>query len=306
MEQLLHKLRQLQSEKPSAYLSAGPPDLQSFLYGSAFETRACGEEYFWHGLKRGGDPAHPFVIFQYTLEGSGVFLEQHRKQRLGPQMAFTAIVPSDHAYYLPADSIRWSFFWLNISHPYIVSRIEHRMKTVGPLLRVPPESILLLQAYKLLASLYQAPFPDPFREEQALFDFLIEYERTAFHLRYPSSEREQLLQHVRAVVSGSLRQPLGVEELAKRYGMSRSHFSHYFKSMTGTTPARFIIQVRLDEAIHLLLHTPRTLEEVANETGFADANHLCKVFRRFLYMSPGEWRSQIHSPLVGKGFSRKT
>lgn len=294
MEQLLQKLYQLQAEKPSPYQRVGLPDSESFLYGSAFETRTFGEKYFWHGLKRGGDPAHPAVIFQYTLEGQGILAEKHRKQKLEPQMAFTAIVPSEHAYYLPSDATSWSFFWLNITHPYIVSRIEQRMKTVGSLLRLAPESRLLLQAYKLLVSLYQAPFQDPLSNEQALFDFLIEYERTAFHMLYPSSEREQLLQHVRSTLLSSLHLPLGVEELAERSSMSRSHFSRYFKSVTGTTPAHFITQVRLDEAIHLLLHTALKLEEVAAETGFADANHLCKVFRRYLHVSPGELRSQIH------------
>lgn len=305
MEQLLHKLRQLQVEKPSVYQRVGPPDSQSFLYGSACETRLFGEKYFWHGLKRGGDPAHPFVIFQYTLEGRGVFIEKHKKQKIEPQMAFTAIVPSDHVYYLPSDSTGWTFFWLSTSHPYIVSRIEQRVKTAGSLLKLPPESMLLLQAYKLLASMYQTPLQDPFREEQALFDFLVEYERAVFHLLHPSSEREQMLQQVKAAVLSSLQQPLGVDELAERYAMSRSHFSHAFKSVTGMTPARFIIQVRLDEAIHLLLHTTLKLEEVASETGFADANHLCKVFRRHLHMSPGELRSQIHPHVLRKGSSRK-
>lgn len=115
-----------------------------------------------------------------------------------------------------------------------------------------------------------------------------------------------MLQQVRAAVSSSLRQPLGVEKLAERYAMSRSHFSHYFKSVTGTTPAHFITQVRLDEVIHLLLHTSLKLEEVADETGFADANHLCKVFRRHLHMSPGELRSQIRPRQARKSFSRST
>ena len=91
------------------------------------------------------------------------------------------------------------------------------MKTVGPLLRLWPESLLLLRAYKLLASMYQASLRDPFSVEHALFDFLMEYERTAFYLLYPASEREKLLQQVRTAVLNSLRQPLGVEELAERY-----------------------------------------------------------------------------------------
>ena len=293
MEQLVRKLRHLQVGKVSPYQRVSLPDSQSFLHGAAFESRTFEEEYFWHGLKRGTDPRHPFVIFQYTLEGIGVFTDSHHQQKLEPQMAFTAIVPSDHAYYLPADSTNWSFFWFCTSHPYVVSRIEQRMKTDGALLRLPLESMLLLQAYKLLLSLYQAPFRDPFSEEHALFDFLIEYERTMFYAQRPLSEREQLLQQVKSAVIHSLQHSWSVDELAEQYAMSRSHFSHYFKQVTGMTPALFITQVRLDEARHFLLNTTLRLEEIASETGFADANHLCKVFRRHLHMSPGELRSQV-------------
>ncbi len=290
MDQLVNKLRHLQAQRPPAYQRVGPPDSQSFLWGSAFEIQTFEETYFWHGLRRGVDPAHPFVIFQYTLEGQGVFIEQQKKQKVEPQTAFTAIVPSDHSYYLPSDSARWSFFWLSISHPYIVRRIERGMKTAGSLLKISAESTLLLQAYKLLASMYETPFQDPFSEEQALFDFLMEYERTVFHLLHPSSQRELLLQQTRTTVLNTLHQPLAVETLAQKYAMSRSHFSHHFKRVTGVTPASFITQVRLDEAIHLLLHTSLKLEDIAAKTGFADANHLCKVFRRHLHTSPGELR----------------
>jgi AraC-like DNA-binding protein len=294
MEQLLHRLRHLQNGS-SAFSRAGLPSAQSSIHGSALEVRTAADRYFWHGMRRGGDSSHPLVVVQYTLEGWGEFVERQVKQKVEPQTVFTALVPSDHAYYLPTDSPHWSFFWLIIRHPYIVSRIEQRMKTIGPLLRVAPDSPLITRAYRLLTGIYQASFQDPFSEEQALFDFLIEYERTAFHLLYPSSEREQLLQSVRAYVLRSLDQPLSVEEIAKRYQMSRSHFSHYFKSITGATPAQCITQIRLDEAIHRLLHTRQSLGEIAAETGFADANHLCKVFRRQLHISPGELRRQMPS-----------
>jgi transcriptional regulator GlxA family with amidase domain len=43
----------------------------------------------------------------------------------------------------------------------------------------------------------------------------------------------------------------------------------------------------------LLAGTDEKLETIARQTGFADANHLCKVFRRHLQVSPGEYRKQM-------------
>ena len=38
---------------------------------------------------------------------------------------------------------------------------------------------------------------------------------------------------------------------------------------------------------------PSQLVEVASACGFADANHLCKVFKRHYHVSPGKWRAEF-------------
>jgi transcriptional regulator GlxA family with amidase domain len=52
-------------------------------------------------------------------------------------------------------------------------------------------------------------------------------------------------------------------------------------------------QVRLEEVARQLVQTDATLATVASETGFADANHLCKAFRRHYHLSPGTFRKQM-------------
>jgi transcriptional regulator GlxA family with amidase domain len=51
--------------------------------------------------------------------------------------------------------------------------------------------------------------------------------------------------------------------------------------------------VRLQEVSRRLVHSKEKLEAIARATGFADANHLCKVFRRHRHLSPGEFRRQM-------------
>lgn len=74
-----------------------------------------------------------------------------------------------------------------------------------------------------------------------------------------------------------------------------THFSHYFRAVTGLPPARFVTQIRLEEVTRCLLETNHTLETIAAATGFADAKHLCKVFRRHYHLSPGAFRRQMRS-----------
>lgn len=287
LDDFFQKLQHLQNTREAVVR----PRHDANVFGSALEVRTDPAQYHWHGLKRGGDPEHPVCIFQYTLAGRGCYGEKNMTYHLDAQTAFTALVPSDHCYFLPPSSANWTFSWVLIRHPYIVERISKLNNS--PIFKLTPNSMLVIRMFRLIQGIYDGTFHDPFAEEQALFDFLIEYGRVVQQMRYPQPERERLLQEVQAYVLQTINQPRAVEKIAEIYQMSRSNFSHYFKKITGLAPAHFISQVRLEEVLRRLLHTPMRLEEIARQTGFANANHLSKVFRRHFHLSPGEFRRQM-------------
>jgi AraC-like DNA-binding protein len=101
------------------------------------------------------------------------------------------------------------------------------------------------------------------------------------------------LEEVRSRIVASLPATLAVDALADAYGMSRSHFSHFFRARTGLSPARFATEVRIHEATRRLLDTRATVKQIADACGFANANHFCKVFRRFQHLSPAAYRQAI-------------
>lgn len=75
--------------------------------------------------------------------------------------------------------------------------------------------------------------------------------------------------------------------------MSRSAFGHYFPERTGLSPARFMTEVRMQAAARLLVATTFPLSRIAEESGFANANHFGKVFRRFRQQSAGAYRRAL-------------
>ncbi len=135
---------------------------------------------------------------------------------------------------------------------------------------------------------FRKDFHDRFEVEEELFGFMLAYERLAQSAHGP--EGELLLDQLRARVLEDLCRPVGVEEIARDRGMSRSAFSHHFHALTGLTPARFMTEVRIQEAAHLLTTTRLPLADVARDCGFADSNHFGKVFRRFRAQTPGAYR----------------
>jgi transcriptional regulator GlxA family with amidase domain len=87
-----------------------------------------------------------------------------------------------------------------------------------------------------------------------------------------------------------LAEPLSVSMLSSIAGLSRSHFSHAFRSSVGRTPHAHIVQVRIERAMKLMICTETSLSEVALSTGFSDQAHFTNKFRRATGMTPREWR----------------
>lgn len=254
------------------------------------ETRRLPSEYRWDGLHRGESPKLPKVVFQCCLEGWGVFERGNRRWQVRPGQAFATVMPSPHLYYLPEESPVWSFYYLTFDHPELVRLLCGYLQGNSPVFDVPAGSRLHAQSFDLFDRTCHCRHEDEFAEEQALYDWAFAFGRHLKDLAHPRGPRRQLLEELRVYTLENLQRSFGVEEIAQRHGMSRSHFSHHFKSVTGISPAAYILEQRLGELRRLLRETELPLKDLADATGFADANHLCKAFRRHFHSSPGSYR----------------
>jgi AraC-like DNA-binding protein len=270
---------------------------------TGLESRTDPEDYYYHGRKRRdrnpfrqstnpcGQGMTSYMVWQYTLSGWGMLHPGGATQpyRVGEATAFTTFVPSDDSYYLPPESGEWTFFWFITDHPYVIHRIRIRQKMNGQIWEVPAESALVCRASELYRGVNSASFNDEYAEESALFQFMLEYERFGHNVLHPSTPRERLLAEIRSNVLVNLRRATTLL-IAKQRGMSRTTFAHYFKKTTGLTPGSFITHVRIGEAAKLLVTSDLKLSAIAELTGFADAVHLGKVFRKYYYLTPGRYR----------------
>ena len=266
---------------------------ESAYFGNV-ETRTDPKEYHWDGMRRLGPRDRPVVFFQLTLAGWGHFQVYGKApQIVRPGTGFFAIVPSRHRYYLPEGSAGWTFAWFGIYHPYVIRRIARQVAVSGGLLEASPTSPVVATTMRLVRGAFEKDFRDKFDVELALFEFLLAYERQVEEGRHPAGERARLLEWVREQVLATPRRPVAVEAVAAARGMSRSHFSHHFRASTGLSPAKFMAEVRVQEAARVLLTTTKPLKEIATDWGFANVNHFGKVFRRFHHVSPGTYRKSF-------------
>lgn len=84
---------------------------------------------------------------------------------------------------------------------------------------------------------------------------------------------------------------IDLAQLAALVGLSQAHFSRAFKASTGLAPYRWQLDARIRRAQALLLDTRSSLDRVAKSTGFADAVHFGRTFRKFTGTTPAAWRN---------------
>jgi AraC-like DNA-binding protein len=261
-------------------------------YFGNFETRADSRRYYWDGMKRVGPRDHPIVAFQFTFAGYGHFeLYGRAPHELAPGKGFFALIPSRHRYYRPAASPGWTFAWIALYQPYLVRRIARQVAATGPIVEAAPNSAFIKRFVRLVRGAFRKDFRDRFEVEQELFAFTLAYEQLAEGARNPEGVR--LLDELRARVLADPRRRLRLETLARERSLSPTAFSHFFRARTGTTPARFATETRVQLAAHLLETTRMPLARIATECGFANANHFGKVFRRFRPQGPSAYRRSI-------------
>jgi len=82
---------------------------------------------------------------------------------------------------------------------------------------------------------------------------------------------------------------LTVSEAAQLANMSEVYFRKLFQAEFGTTPKRYIINLRMQNAVSLLNTNYFSLQEIAERSGYADYKHFSVEFKRIKGYSPSDY-----------------
>ena len=86
--------------------------------------------------------------------------------------------------------------------------------------------------------------------------------------------------------------PPNLESLAGECNMSVSTFQRRWNESMGTTPARYALGLKLQEACRLLIESSDSISEVAHACGFDDEFYFSRCFRRQFGSPPRTYRKE--------------
>ena len=97
--------------------------------------------------------------------------------------------------------------------------------------------------------------------------------------------------YIKAHISDSLT----ITDISAQFQLSPYYFSTLFKNITGICIRDYIVQERIEKAKILLQNPEKKIQDIAFESGYQDAAHFNRAFKKITGMSPSRYRMFGHS-----------
>lgn len=256
------------------------------LHSIGWEIQTDPSAYNWDGMARS---EYGKVIFQYTLNGRGQIDIDGITYELKPGVAFLVDIPSQHRYYLPETSSEWEFIFITLYGKEALKCLDLIKMRHGQIIHLDSNSAPVTHIFNLLEKATGNELQDAYESSAMAYSFLMQLTRHVLnneHQSWPESVTKAVL-----YIQQHFAEPISLDDIVEIAGMSKYHFTRLFQQYSHTTPMKFLTKVRMEQAMKLLKNEKLTIDEIAQEVGYANGNYFNKVFRSFIGVSPGKYRS---------------
>ncbi|MCM3630482.1 AraC family transcriptional regulator [Paenibacillus glycanilyticus] len=227
-------------------------------------------------------------LLVYTLEGQGYF-RTPAGEKLGKAGELVLLRKGIPHTYGTVKGEAWNFMWVHFNRLPELSLLPDEELLHCPL----PSSELQRRVLRIFRSLLHDS-----RAQGSFWEELCDNQLSALILLMAGQLADKLdyrVSQVMRVLSSQMQEPLSINELAARVGLSASRLSHLFKAETGRSIVDTLNNMRLEQAALLMLKASRTAGEAAFDVGFQSYNHFAALFRRRYGCGPAEYKRKTES-----------
>lgn len=230
----------------------------------------------------------------YVTSGRGTFYGAgHDRIEVGAG-DMLLLRPNRWHSYLPDRRTGWHEYWIGFRGPNIDSRFRNDFFDEGlEVFRVglrEEVTVLYLQAIDVAERERSACQPYLAGIANLLLGMAMYHHSNR---QFVSGEVVERIDRARRIMREELYENPAPEQVARRVNMSYSWFRKMFRDYTNISPARYMQELRLQEACRLLSGTDMSIKEIAFRLNYGDASYFSNMFRRRLRMTPVEYRCRF-------------
>jgi len=239
---------------------------------------------YWHR-----DPDNrPCARIYYIKKGQGFIRSYGRHYELAPGRLYLIPPAGDFAYGCTKDLQIW---WLHFTAK-LFSCVDLFDCLPYEIELVPP-TVTHIEAS--LSRLLELPGNESVKGQLESCGILLQL--LSMFSKEPEGESLSESQNIRVRLLPALKYidehpggKISVETLAKITGYEKSHFSTLFSAAFASSPAKYMMRKRIEQAQLMLQRSNDKLDTLADRLGFSDAFHFSKTFKRLTGVSPADYR----------------
>jgi len=105
------------------------------------------------------------------------------------------------------------------------------------------------------------------------------------------AEQTQLVERAVRYITTHFAEPITQTDVAGALGVTPAYLSSVFHEEKGESYTKFLVRLRMTQAALLLKSSPSlTIQQVAEQTGYASDKHFIGVFKKYFGTTPNEYR----------------
>jgi AraC-like DNA-binding protein len=198
-----------------------------------------------------------------------------------------------HAYEADVDD-PWTVYWIHFQGSSTGIFMQHlgfsedqRVFDVG----VTPALVAALE--NLLGVRHTGYSLPGFIEAANLLRYLLtEFAGTARSQRSRHAQGLDL-ERIQAFMREHLDRSLNLDTLAAQASLSKYHFSNSYRRLTGYSPIRHFLNMKMEHACNLLDGSNMGIAKIARQVGYEDPLYFSRQFRKTMGVSPRDYRGSI-------------
>lgn len=213
-------------------------------------------------------------LLHYVVSGCGIFEKEGKKYSINAGDMFI-IAPFEETYYEADEENPWHYIWIGFTAKELPLPLDTAVMHTPFLEKVFYDALSCRGMNRGKSAFLSAKLWE-------IFAFLLEQENMQ------ADYIDRAISCMRLEYANGIT----VTDIANRLNLNRSYFYTLFKERTGTSPQDYLMTLRIEKAIELMLNHGKSPSIAAASTGYSDLYNFSRMFKRHTGLSPREYIKQ--------------
>ena len=231
-------------------------------------------------------------LMMYCVEGCG-YVTIDNIQNTVRQGDVLLLQEGKHHHYFSDSQHPWTIYWLHFDGLQTQQLIEEFDFSTDQVLVSVGLQPLLISDLKRLLSLRQSGYrPSVFNYAAALTRQILYFLALQIRSMNTLQRHNFNLDALHSLMLENINSDINLDMLAASTQLSRHHFATKYKKLTGISPIKHFIHLKMERACYLLDTGSYSAKEVSAQLGYNDPLYFSRIFKKVIGLSPSEYRRQ--------------